>query len=183
MSRMICEHLAFFRLLQKSTITNSNRIGGSHFWADRPHKFLLPAAGDERVICAVHSLRRWHKEVDIKRLTYALKKQELTSFLFVLCAHNILLDFFVTTHSLPKIARGSIDPFTVLKGCHSLELFELYQMCDELSSPLPWASAKQKLSDLCDKIFNIRPFRSINFKIECYEVLSRNKNKFFCTSF
>ena len=72
---------------------------------------------------------------------------------------------------------------TVLKGCHPLELFKLYQRCDELTSPLLRASAKQKLSDLCYKFFNIRPFKCLNFKIACFEVLSKNKLKILLYSF
>ena len=59
-------------------------------------------------------------------LTALLKQQSITSFLFVPCAHNILLDYFASDHTLPKIARGSTDPLTVLKGSHPLKLFQLY---------------------------------------------------------
>ena len=64
----------------------------------------------------------------IKTLTTLLKQLTITSFLFVPCAHdhNILLDYFASDHTLPKIARGSTDPLTVLKGSYPLKLFQLY---------------------------------------------------------
>ena len=70
----------------------------------------------------------------IKTLTTLLKQLTITSFLFVPCAHNILLDYFTSDHTLPKIVRGSIDPLTVLKGSHPLKLFQLYQSCDNMKS-------------------------------------------------
>ena len=119
----------------------------------------------------------------IKTLTTLLKQQTITSFLFVPCAHNILLDYFASDHTLPKIARGSTDPLTVLKGSHPLKLFQLYHSYDNMKSLVLQSSAKQKLSDLCVKLFHTRPTRVLTFKINTFEVLSQNKIKTIIFSF
>ena len=120
MLRMRCKHLVFFLITEFDN-----------------HKFqpfqveVTFGQTDHTNFCFLqHKMRNLYalfissegdmERIDIKRLTYALKKQELTLFLFVPCAHNILLGFFATTHSLPKRERGSIDLLIVLKGCHPL---------------------------------------------------------------
>ena len=94
----------------------------------------------------------------IKTLTTLLKQLTITSFLFVPCAHNILLDYFASDHTLPKIARGSIDPLTVLKGSHPLKLFQLYQTC-------------------VLGYFTLDQFEFFSFNINTFGVLSHNKIK------
>jgi hypothetical protein len=54
-------------------------------------------------------------KITIQQLVALIKQQQIASFLFIPCAHDILLDFFASEHTLPRIARGSIDPLTVLK--------------------------------------------------------------------
>ena len=63
------------------------------------------------------------EKLSVHALTTLLKSKEITSFLFIPCAHQILLDYFATSHTLPKIARGSISPLTVLKHSHPLKRF------------------------------------------------------------
>ena len=99
------------------------------------------------------------------------------------CAHDILLDFFASEHTLPKIARGLINTLTVLKGSHPLKLFQLYKSCDQMRSPILQASAKQKLSNLCAELFHIRPTKVISFRINTFEPLSQNKVKTILFSF
>jgi len=107
----------------------------------------------------------------IKTLTTLFKQQTISSFLFVPCAHDILLDYFASDHTLPKIAKGSIDPLTVLKGSHPLKLFQLYQSCTKMKSLILQLSAKHKLSDLCARLFHTRPTRVLSFKINTFDVL------------
>ena len=100
----------------------------------------------------------------IKTLTTLLKQLTITSFLFVPCAHNILLDYFASDHTLPKIARGSTDPLTVLKGSHPLKLFQLYQTC-------------------VLGYFTLDQFEFFSFNINTFGVLSHNKIKTIIFSF
>ena len=64
------------------------------------------------------SLDECAKIAPIQLLVNFLKQKSILSFLFVPCAHDILLDFFASEHTLSKIARGSMNPLTVLKGSH-----------------------------------------------------------------
>ena len=108
----------------------------------------------------------------IKTLTTLLKQQII--FFLLLClshGHHILLDYFASDHTLPKIAKGSIDPLTVLKGSHPLKLFQLYQSCAKMKSLILQLSAKQKLSDLCARLFHTCPTRVLSFKINTFDVL------------
>ena len=105
----------------------------------------------------------------IKTLTTLLKQQII--FFLLLClshGHHILLDYFASDHTLPKIAKGSIDP---LKGSHPLKLFQLYQSCAKMKSLILQLSAKQKLSDLCARLFHTHPTRVLSFKINTIDVL------------
>ena len=125
------------------------------------------------------------EKLSVHALTTLLKSKEITSFLFIPCAHQILLDYFATSHTLPKIARGSISPLTctVLKHSHPLKLLQQYHICAQMTSPILQASAKQKLSDLCYHAFDIRPSKVLKFKIQSYEVLSKNKIRTLLSSF
>ena len=48
-------------------------------------------------------------KITIQQLVALIKQQQIASFLFIPCTHDILLDFFASEHTLPRIARGSID--------------------------------------------------------------------------
>ena len=100
----------------------------------------------------------------IKTFTTLLKQLTITSFLFVPCAHNILLDYFASDHTLPKIARGSIDPLKVLKDFHPLKLFQLYQTC-------------------VLGYFTLDQFEFFSFNINTFGVLLHNKIKTIFFSF
>ena len=74
----------------------------------------------------------------IKTLTTLLKQQII--FFLLLClshGHYILLDYFASDHTLPKIAKGSIDPLTVLKGSHPQAISIISVMCQ---NDIPYTS-------------------------------------------
>ena len=45
------------------------------------------------------------EKLSVHVLTTLLKSKKITSFLFIPCAHQILLDYFATSHTLPKICQ------------------------------------------------------------------------------
>ena len=116
-------------------------------------------------------------------LVSRLKSKSILNFLFMPAAPHILLRYHASSVTLPAIARGSLSAMSPLHNSHPYELFQLYNQCRHMSSPLLQSIAKQKLSDLCFNLFHVRPTKVIPFTIKLNEVLSRNKIKTILFSF
>ena len=119
--------------------------------------------------------------LNIFQLISHLKSKSISHFLFLglPAASHILLQYHATSTILPSIAKGSISAISLLQKCHPYQLFKLYNQCYKMTTPLLQFLAKQKLSDLCHKLFNIRPTKKILFSIQLNDILFRNKLKQF----
>ena len=116
-------------------------------------------------------------QLNIFQLVSRLKRKSISHFLFLPAAPHILLQYHATSTILPSIAKGSISAISLLQKCHPYQLFKLYNQCYKMTTPLLQSLAKQKLSDLCHKFFNIRPTKKILFCIQLNDILSCNKIK------
>ena len=120
-------------------------------------------------------------QLNIFQLISHLKRKSISHFLFLPAAPHILLQYHATSTILPSIAKGSISAISLLQKCHPYQLFKLYNQCYKMTTPLLQSLAKQKLSDLCHKFFNIRPTKKILFKfyIQLNDILPCTKLKQF----
>jgi GIY-YIG catalytic domain len=64
---------------------------------------------------------------------------------------NSLNHPFVIEKILPKIAKGSLKPSSILKHVHLLHIFNLYSACQLMTQKHLISSSRQKISDYCQK--------------------------------
>ena len=124
----------------------------------------------------------WREVIKYLTTCNMLETKSISHFYFLPAAPHILLQYCMTSTILHSIEKGSISVILLLHNCYAYHLFNLYNQCYKMTTSLLQSLAKQQLSDLCHKFFNICPTKKIPFHLQLNNILSHNKTKqfYFC---